>query len=110
MSTKLEPKSHKYILLAIPKKQRDTISSTLKKTKCLLLKRESSLRRNSSRKGIQEILNLEKFKQQQPVEPEVEQTPQSVEGSSTDLDTQPLRRSTRECHVPERWISRYNTW
>ena len=48
-------------------------------------------------------MNTKKLKQQQPVEPEVEQTPQNVEGSSTDLDTRPLRRSTRERHVPERY-------
>ena len=41
--------------------------------------------------------------QQQSVEPEVEQTPQIVEESSTDLDTRPLRRSTRERLVPERY-------
>ena len=41
--------------------------------------------------------------QQQQIEPEVEQTPQNVEGSSTDLDTHSLRRSTRERHVPERY-------
>ncbi|KAK9044761.1 hypothetical protein V6N11_058653 [Hibiscus sabdariffa] len=36
-------------------------------------------------------------------EPEVEQAPQVVAGNSTDLETQPLRRSTRDCHVPERY-------
>ena len=61
------------------------------------------MRRNFSRKRIQEILNLEKFNNKQPVEPKVEQTPQIVEESSTDLDTRPLRRSTRERLVPERY-------
>ncbi|KAK9003803.1 hypothetical protein V6N11_018699 [Hibiscus sabdariffa] len=36
-------------------------------------------------------------------EPEVEQTSQVVEENSTDLETQPLRRSTRERHEPERY-------
>ncbi|KAK8600862.1 hypothetical protein V6N12_050710 [Hibiscus sabdariffa] len=35
--------------------------------------------------------------------PEVEQTSQVVEENSTNLETQPLRRSTRECHEPERY-------
>ena len=61
MSTKLEPKSHKCTFVGYPKKQRYTISSILKRTKCLLLERESSLKRTFSQKGIQEILNLEKF-------------------------------------------------
>ncbi|KAK9034021.1 hypothetical protein V6N11_050200 [Hibiscus sabdariffa] len=36
-------------------------------------------------------------------EPEVEQTSQVVEENSTHLETQPLRRFTRECHEPERY-------
>ncbi|KAK8600813.1 hypothetical protein V6N12_050661 [Hibiscus sabdariffa] len=75
MSTKLEPKSQNALLLDIPKKLRDTISTT--RTKCLLLELEYSLRRNFS----------------QTVERE----------NPTDLETQPLRRSTRERHEPERY-------
>ncbi|KAK8597187.1 hypothetical protein V6N12_065663 [Hibiscus sabdariffa] len=41
--------------------------------------------------------------QQQVTEPEVEQTSQVVEENSTNLETQPLRRSTRERHEPERY-------
>ncbi|KAK8705299.1 hypothetical protein V6N13_048903 [Hibiscus sabdariffa] len=37
------------------------------------------------------------------IEPEVEQTSQVVEENSTNLETQPLRRSTRERHEPERY-------
>ncbi|KAK8656474.1 hypothetical protein V6N13_098424 [Hibiscus sabdariffa] len=37
------------------------------------------------------------------IEPEVEQTSQVVEENPTDLETQPLRRSTRERHEPERY-------
>ncbi|KAK8715560.1 hypothetical protein V6N13_042891 [Hibiscus sabdariffa] len=36
-------------------------------------------------------------------EPEVENTSQVVEENSTNLETQPLRRSTRECNEPERY-------
>ncbi|KAK8540307.1 hypothetical protein V6N12_046594 [Hibiscus sabdariffa] len=46
MSTKLEPKSQNALLLDIPKKLRDIISTT--RTKCLLLELEYSLRWNFS--------------------------------------------------------------
>ncbi|KAL4291238.1 hypothetical protein GQ457_14G000800 [Hibiscus cannabinus] len=60
MSTKLEPKSEKLLLLDIPKKLRDTISTT--RTKCLLLGLECSLKRNFSQTVEKvEILNLKKF-------------------------------------------------
>ncbi|KAK8572986.1 hypothetical protein V6N12_029026 [Hibiscus sabdariffa] len=68
MSTKLEPKSHKYFL--------------------------------SSKEDCRNI-ELEEV-QQQVSEPEVEQTTQVVEENSIDLETRPLRRSTREHHEPER--------
>ncbi|KAK8694436.1 hypothetical protein V6N13_071988 [Hibiscus sabdariffa] len=48
-------------------------------------------------------IELEEVQQQQVHEPEVEETPQVVEENSTDLETQPLRRSTRERHEPERY-------
>ncbi|KAL4289663.1 hypothetical protein GQ457_14G015990 [Hibiscus cannabinus] len=104
MSTKLEPESQNVLLLDIQKRLRDTISTIPKRTKCLLLERESFLKKSFSRaKGVGEILNLKKFKQQHVHEPEVEETPQVVEENSTDLETQPLRRSTRERHEPERY-------
>ncbi|KAK8500693.1 hypothetical protein V6N12_005715 [Hibiscus sabdariffa] len=46
---------------------------------------------------------MKEVQQQQVHEPEVEETPQVVEENSTDLETQPLRRSTRERHEPERY-------
>ncbi|KAK8652411.1 hypothetical protein V6N13_061429 [Hibiscus sabdariffa] len=48
-------------------------------------------------------IELEEVQQQQVTEPEVEQTSQIVEENSTNLETQPLRRSTRERHEPERY-------
>ncbi|KAK8696687.1 hypothetical protein V6N13_001819 [Hibiscus sabdariffa] len=49
-------------------------------------------------------IELKEVQQQQQVtEPEVEQTSQVVEENSTNLETQPLRRSTRERHEPERY-------
>ncbi|KAK8583636.1 hypothetical protein V6N12_067899 [Hibiscus sabdariffa] len=44
-----------------------------------------------------------KVQQQQVTEPEVEQTSQIVEENSTNLETQPLRRATRERYEPERY-------
>ncbi|KAK8540260.1 hypothetical protein V6N12_046548 [Hibiscus sabdariffa] len=40
---------------------------------------------------------------QNDTEPEVERFSQTVEENSTDLETRPLRRSTRERHEPERY-------
>ncbi|KAK8562204.1 hypothetical protein V6N12_049251 [Hibiscus sabdariffa] len=48
-------------------------------------------------------IELEEVQQQQVHEPEVEEISQVVEENLTDLETQPLRRSTRECHEPERY-------
>ncbi|KAK8578797.1 hypothetical protein V6N12_069141 [Hibiscus sabdariffa] len=48
-------------------------------------------------------IELEEVQQQQVIEPEVERISQAVEENSTDLETQPLRRSTRERHEPERY-------
>ncbi|KAK8593591.1 hypothetical protein V6N12_045668 [Hibiscus sabdariffa] len=48
-------------------------------------------------------IKLEELQQQQVTKPEVEQTSQIVEENSTNLETQPLRRSTRELHEPERY-------
>ncbi|KAK8661417.1 hypothetical protein V6N13_091022 [Hibiscus sabdariffa] len=60
ISTKLEPKSEKCTFVDIPRKLRDTISTT--RTKCLLLELEYSLRRNFSQTvEMVEILNLKKF-------------------------------------------------
>ncbi|KAK8652200.1 hypothetical protein V6N13_061222 [Hibiscus sabdariffa] len=57
----------------------------------------------SLEKGNGRNIELKEVQQQQVHEPEVEETPQVVEGNSTDLETQPLRRSTRERHEPERY-------
>ncbi|KAK8584360.1 hypothetical protein V6N12_068604 [Hibiscus sabdariffa] len=48
-------------------------------------------------------IELEEVQQQQDTEPEVERFSQTVEENSTDLETRPLRRSTRERHEPERY-------
>ncbi|KAK8701284.1 hypothetical protein V6N13_019674 [Hibiscus sabdariffa] len=56
-----------------------------------------------SNKGNGRNIELKEVQQQQVHEPEVEETPQVVEGNSTDLETEPLRRSIRERHEPERY-------
>ncbi|KAL4379078.1 hypothetical protein GQ457_02G025900 [Hibiscus cannabinus] len=48
-------------------------------------------------------IELKEVQQQQVIEPEVEEISQAVEENPTDLVTQPLRRSTRERHEPERY-------
>ncbi|KAK8655659.1 hypothetical protein V6N13_108231 [Hibiscus sabdariffa] len=48
-------------------------------------------------------IELEEVQQQQAIEPEVEGISQAVEENPTNLETQPLRRSTRERHEPERY-------
>ncbi|KAK9018726.1 hypothetical protein V6N11_033773 [Hibiscus sabdariffa] len=48
-------------------------------------------------------IELEEVQQQQVIEPEVERISQAVEENPTDLETQPLRRTTRERHEPERY-------
>ncbi|KAK8644626.1 hypothetical protein V6N13_123928 [Hibiscus sabdariffa] len=48
-------------------------------------------------------IELKEVQQQQVIEPEVEGISQAVEENPTDLETQPLRRSTRECHELERY-------
>ncbi|KAK8988355.1 hypothetical protein V6N11_061113 [Hibiscus sabdariffa] len=58
---------------------------------------------NNREKGNGRNIELKEVQQQQVHEPEVEETPQIVEENSTDLEAQPLRRSTRERHEPERY-------
>ncbi|KAK8563085.1 hypothetical protein V6N12_011142 [Hibiscus sabdariffa] len=48
-------------------------------------------------------IELDEVQQQQVIEPEVERISQAVEENPTDLETQPLCRSTRERHEPERY-------
>ncbi|KAK8715321.1 hypothetical protein V6N13_042658 [Hibiscus sabdariffa] len=99
MSTKLEPKSH---LLDIPKKLRDIIFQSKTKQSVCCSNMSLSRKRISLKERDRRNIELEEVQQQQVDEPEVEQISQVVEENSTDLETQPLRRSTRERHMPER--------
>ncbi|KAK8704956.1 hypothetical protein V6N13_048568 [Hibiscus sabdariffa] len=56
-----------------------------------------------SNNGNGRNIELEEVQPQYVIEPEVEQTSQVVEENSTNLETQPLRRSTRERHEPKRY-------
>ncbi|KAK8694560.1 hypothetical protein V6N13_072108 [Hibiscus sabdariffa] len=56
-----------------------------------------------SNKGNGRNIEHKEVQQQEVHEPEVEETPQIVEENSADLETQPLHRSTRERHEPERY-------
>ncbi|KAK9033674.1 hypothetical protein V6N11_049860 [Hibiscus sabdariffa] len=53
--------------------------------------------------GKSRNIELKEVQQQQDIEPEVEGISQAVEENPTDLETQPLRRSSRERHEPERY-------
>ena len=103
MSTKLEPKSHKCILLAIPKKTEGYYFFNPQENKMFVAQTGVFLEKEFLPEKDTRNIELREVQQQQPVEPEVEQTPQSVEGGSTDLDTHPLRGSTRKHHAPERY-------
>ncbi|KAK8713339.1 hypothetical protein V6N13_148560 [Hibiscus sabdariffa] len=69
-----------------------------------ILKGKHENREFLSNKGNGRNIELKEVQQQQVHEPEVEETPQIIEENSTDLETQPLRRSTRERHEPERYV------
>ncbi|KAK8663400.1 hypothetical protein V6N13_083221 [Hibiscus sabdariffa] len=62
-----------------------------------------SLREFLTNSGKGRNIELKEVQQQQIIEPEVEGISQAVEENPTDLETQPLRRSTRERHEPERY-------
>ncbi|KAK8592950.1 hypothetical protein V6N12_045042 [Hibiscus sabdariffa] len=103
MSTKLEPKSHKCTFVEYPKETKGYYFFNPKENKVFVARMGVFLEKSFSRTmGMVEILNLKKFNNKKVIEPEVEQTSQAVEENSTNLETQPLRRSTRECHEPER--------
>ncbi|KAL4280602.1 hypothetical protein GQ457_03G017070 [Hibiscus cannabinus] len=97
----LNPNPKNVLLLDIPRKLRDTISTT--RTKCLLLELEYSLKGIFANSGKGRNIELKEVQEQQDIEPEVEEIPLVVEENPIDLETQPLRRSTRERHEPERY-------
>ncbi|KAK9043534.1 hypothetical protein V6N11_071870 [Hibiscus sabdariffa] len=102
MSTKLEPKSEKCTFVGYPKETKGYYfyneSKVFVARTGVFLEKEFL---TNSGKGRN--IELKEVQQQQVIEPEVEEISQAVEENPTDLETQPLRRSTRECHEPERY-------
>ncbi|KAK8506671.1 hypothetical protein V6N12_038490 [Hibiscus sabdariffa] len=104
MSTKLEPKLQKCTFVGYPKETKGYYFYNPKENKVFVARTSVFLEKEFlSKKGNGRNIELEEVQQQQVHEPEVEETPQVVEENSTDLETQPLRRSTRERHEPERY-------
>ncbi|KAK8600471.1 hypothetical protein V6N12_050325 [Hibiscus sabdariffa] len=102
MSTKLEPKSEKCTFVGYPKETKgyyfyNENKVFVARTGVFL---EKEFLTNS---GKGRNIELDEVQQQQVIEPEVERISQAVEENPTDLETQPLRRSTRERHEPERY-------
>ncbi|KAK8685910.1 hypothetical protein V6N13_124942 [Hibiscus sabdariffa] len=103
MSTKLEPKSHKCTFVGYPKETKGQYFYNHKENKVFVARTGVFLEKDFlSSKEDRRNIELEEV-QQQVTEPEVEQTSQVVEENLTDLETQPLQRSTREHHEPERY-------
>ncbi|KAK8600822.1 hypothetical protein V6N12_050670 [Hibiscus sabdariffa] len=102
MSTKLEPKSEKCTFVGYPKETKGYYFYNENKVFVartgVFLEKEFLMNSGEGRN-----IELEEVQQQQVIEPEVERISQAVEENSTDLETQPLRRSTRERHEPERY-------
>ncbi|KAK8593637.1 hypothetical protein V6N12_045713 [Hibiscus sabdariffa] len=104
MSTKLEPRSHKCIFVGYPKETNGYYFFNPKENKVFVARNGVFLEKEFlSNKRDRRNIELKEVQQQQVTEPEVEQTSQVVEENSTNLETQPLRRSTRERHEPERY-------
>ncbi|KAK9018566.1 hypothetical protein V6N11_001537 [Hibiscus sabdariffa] len=104
MSTKLEPKSHKCTFVGDPKETKGYYFYNHKENKVFVARTGVFLEKDFlSSKEDRRNIELEEVQQQQDTEPEVERFSQTVEENSTDLETRPLRRSTRERHEPERY-------
>ncbi|KAK9018612.1 hypothetical protein V6N11_001582 [Hibiscus sabdariffa] len=102
MSTKLEPKSQKCTFVGYPKETKGYYFYN--KNKVFFARTGVFLEKEFlTNSGKGRNIELEEVQQQQVIEPEVEGISQAVEENPTDLETQPLRRSTRERHEPERY-------
>ncbi|KAK8596981.1 hypothetical protein V6N12_065458 [Hibiscus sabdariffa] len=106
MPTKLDlgPKSHKCTFIGYPKETKGYYFFNPKENKVFVARTGVFLEKEFLSNNVNgRNIELEEVQPQQVIEPEVEQTSQVVEENSTNLETQPLRRSTRECHEPERY-------
>ncbi|KAK8600889.1 hypothetical protein V6N12_050734 [Hibiscus sabdariffa] len=104
MSTKLEPKSHKCLFVGYPKETKGYYFFNPNENKVFVARTSVFLEREFiSKKDKGRNIELKEVQEEKINEPSVEHIPQIVEENSTDLEAQPLRRSTRERHVPERY-------
>ncbi|KAK8986846.1 hypothetical protein V6N11_037772 [Hibiscus sabdariffa] len=103
MSTKLKPKSHKCTFVGYPKVLEQN-PSRLSLSLCAdfpLLREKVFCDFGLIREGVSESFCSLVYSGE--LRREVERFSQTVEENSTDLETRPLRRSTRERHEPERY-------
>ncbi|KAL4323819.1 hypothetical protein GQ457_11G025800 [Hibiscus cannabinus] len=99
-STKLEPKSEKCTFVGYPKETKGCYFYN--ENKVFVARTEVFLEKEFLRNGGKgRNIELKEVQQQQVIEPKVEGISQDVEENPTDLETQPLRRSTRERHELE---------
>ncbi|KAK8696645.1 hypothetical protein V6N13_001777 [Hibiscus sabdariffa] len=104
MSTKLEPKFHKCTFVGYPKESKGYYFYNHKEYKVFVARTGVFLEKDFlSSKEDRRNIELEEVQQQQDTEPDLERFSQTVEENSTNLETRPLRRSTRERHEPERY-------
>ncbi|KAK8624644.1 hypothetical protein V6N13_089533 [Hibiscus sabdariffa] len=104
MSTKLEPKSHKCTFVGYPKESKGYYFYNPKENKVFVVRTRVFLEKEFlTNNGNGRNFELEEVQQQQVNELVVEEISQVVEENSNDLETQPLRRSTRERHEHERY-------
>ena len=97
MSTKLEPKSHKCNFVGYPKETKGYYFFNPKENKVFVARTGVFLEREFlNKKGKGRDIELGEVQEQQFTEPKIEHVPQIVEEQSTNLETQSLRRSTRE--------------
>ncbi|KAK8582340.1 hypothetical protein V6N13_032094 [Hibiscus sabdariffa] len=102
MSTKLEPKSEKCTFVGYPKETKGYYFYN--ENKVFVARTGAFLEKEFlTNSGKGRYIELNEIQQQQVIEPEVDDISQAVEENPTDLETQPLRRSTRELHEPERY-------
>ncbi|KAK8696647.1 hypothetical protein V6N13_001779 [Hibiscus sabdariffa] len=91
MSTKLEPKSQKCTFVGYPKETKGYYFYNSKENKMFVDQTGVFIEKEFlSYNGNGRNIELKEVQQQQVHEQEVEETPQVVEGNSTDLETQPL--------------------
>ncbi|KAK8624593.1 hypothetical protein V6N13_089485 [Hibiscus sabdariffa] len=102
MSTKLEPKSEKCTFVGYPKETKGYYFYN--ENKVFVARTGEFLEKEFlTNSGKGRNIELKEVQQQQVIEPEVEGISHAIEENTTDLETQPLRRSSRERHEPERY-------